>query len=58
MRTGRVKARKLHGAMPWAMYSRMTDDDPRALLPYQRTVKPVAHTVDNELPPTHCAASG
>lgn len=58
MRTGRVKARKLHDAMPWFFYGRMTDDDLRALFAYLQTVKPVAHTVDNELPPTHCAVCG
>lgn len=58
MRTGRVKARKLHDAMPWSFYGRMTDDDLRALFAYLQTVKPVTHTVDNELPPTRCAACG
>lgn len=58
MRTGQVKARKIHDAMPWQMYSRMTDDDLRALFAYLQTIKPVAHTVDNELPPTHCAVCG
>ena len=54
MRTGMVKARKVHSQMPWTIYRQQTDDDLRAVMAYLRTVKPAAHRVDNTLPPTVC----
>jgi hypothetical protein len=51
MRTGRVKARKIHDAMPWIGYGRQTDDDLKAIFAYLRTLTPVPHRVDNSLPP-------
>jgi hypothetical protein len=58
MRTGQVKARKLHPQMPWILYGGMTDADLKAMFAYIRGFKPVAHTVDNTLPPTQCALCG
>ena len=54
MRTGMVKARKLHDMMPWNIYSKQTDDDLKAIFAYLKTVAPVQHRVDNTLPATDC----
>ena len=54
MRTGKVRARPLRKPMPWWVYGRMTDEDLKAIFAYLRTVKPVAHRVDNSEPPTYC----
>lgn len=54
MRTGKVGARALSPLMPWNVYSKMTDDDLKAMFAYLRTLKPVRHRVDNSLPPTAC----
>jgi mono/diheme cytochrome c family protein len=58
MRTGRVKARKLHDAMPWRFYGTQTDEDLRAIFSYLETVAPVQHRVDNTLPATACQRCG
>jgi mono/diheme cytochrome c family protein len=58
MRTGRVKARKLHDAMPWSFYGTQTDEDLRAIFSYLETVAPVQHRVDNTLPATACQRCG
>ncbi|HEY7285688.1 MAG TPA: c-type cytochrome [Vicinamibacterales bacterium] len=58
MRTGMVKARKVHDAMPWLAYGHQTDDDLRAIFAYLRTVAQVKHRVDNALPPTACPVCG
>jgi hypothetical protein len=58
MRTGMVKARKLHDAMPWNGYARQTDDDLRAIFAFLQTVAPVKHRVDNTLPATRCPVCG
>ncbi|MBF8300925.1 MAG: hypothetical protein HW394_1295 [Acidobacteria bacterium] len=58
MRTGRVKARKIHDAMPWKLYGRQTDDDLKAMFAYLGTITPVPHRVDNALPPTECPRCG
>lgn len=58
MRTGKVKARKIHDAMPWAMYGKQTDEDLEAMFAYLKTLAPVQHRVDNSLPPTDCARCG
>jgi mono/diheme cytochrome c family protein len=54
MRTGMVKARKIHDMMPWSIYREQTDDDLKAIFAYIKTVPPVQHRVDNTLPPTDC----
>lgn len=58
MRTGRVKARTIHDAMPWLVYGRQTDEDLRAIFAFLQTVKPVTHRVDNTLSPTRCPVCG
>lgn len=58
MRTGQVKARKIHDAMPWNAYGKQTDADLKAIFAYLQTVKPVKHRVDNTLPPTACPVCG
>jgi mono/diheme cytochrome c family protein len=58
MRTGQVKARKIHDQMPWGVFGRQTDDDLKAIFAYLQTVKPVKHRVDNMLPPTACPVCG
>ena len=58
MRTGMVKARKIHDAMPWRGYAGQTDDDLRALFAFLQTVAPVKHRVDNTLPATRCPVCG
>jgi hypothetical protein len=54
MRTGRVKARKIHDAMPWIGYAREADEDLKAVFAYLQTLTPVKHRVDNSLPSTDC----
>jgi mono/diheme cytochrome c family protein len=54
MRTGYVKGRKLSPHMPWWAYRNMTDEDLKSLFSYLRTVRPVAHRVDNTEPLTDC----
>lgn len=58
MRTGRVRSRKLHDAMPWSLYGRQTDEDLKAIFAYLKTLPPVQHRVDNTLPPTDCMRCG
>ncbi|MSO82397.1 MAG: hypothetical protein EXQ53_03745 [Acidobacteria bacterium] len=58
MRTGRVKARKIHDAMPWRLYGQQTDDDLKAMFAYLKTITPVPHRVDNSLPSTECRRCG
>jgi mono/diheme cytochrome c family protein len=58
MRTGMVKARKVHDAMPWRAYGRETDDDLRAIFAFLQSVPAVAHRVDNTLVPTRCPVCG
>jgi mono/diheme cytochrome c family protein len=47
MREGKVGARSLHASMPWIYFSKMTDEDLKAMFAYLRTLKPVRHRVDN-----------
>jgi len=54
MRTGMVKARKLHDMMPWNIYGKQTDGDLKAIFAYLKTVAPIQHRVDNTLPATDC----
>jgi mono/diheme cytochrome c family protein len=58
MRMGRVKARKIHDAMPWRSYRQQTTDDLRAMFAFLQTVAPVPHRVDNTLPATRCPVCG
>lgn len=58
MRTGRVKARKIHDYMPWKMYGQQTDEDLKAIFAYIKTLAPVQHRVDNSLPATDCPRCG
>ena len=58
MRTGMVKARKIHDAMPWGSYGQQTDDDLRAMFAFLQTVAPVPHRVDNALPAMRCPVCG
>ena len=58
MRTGRVVARKLSDAMPWALYRNMTDKDLRDIFAYLQALKPVHHMVDNSMPPRECRLCG
>jgi mono/diheme cytochrome c family protein len=54
IRTGHVGARELSPHMPWWVYKGMTDEDLKAIYAYLRTLKPVAHRVDNTEQPTFC----
>jgi hypothetical protein len=54
MRTGVVRARKLHPQMPFVIYRNMTDDDLRAVFAYVKTLKPVTHRINNSDAPTDC----
>lgn len=54
MRTGQVKARKIHDQMPWTFYRGQTDEDLKAMFAYLKTLAPAKHAVDNSLPPTAC----
>jgi mono/diheme cytochrome c family protein len=58
MRTGMVRSRKIHDAMPWSLYRGQTDEDLKAMFAFVRTIAPVQHRVDNTLPPTECACCG
>jgi hypothetical protein len=58
MRTGRVQSRKIHDAMPWAIYGHQTDEDLKAMFAFVKTIPPVQHRVDNTLPPTDCPQCG
>jgi mono/diheme cytochrome c family protein len=58
IRTGQIGARKLDPVMPWGFYRNMTDDDLKAVFSYIHTLPPVAHAVDNSVPPTMCPLCG
>jgi hypothetical protein len=59
MRTGRVKARELDGAMPWVAFRHLNDEDLDALYRFFRdVVPPVRHSINNLDPPTGCAICG
>lgn len=59
MRTGKVKgARKLNVIMPVRFYRNMTDEDLRAIYAWVRTLKPVAHRVDNTEKAAPCKLCG
>ena len=54
MHEGRVGARTLNATMPWTFFSRMTDDDLRAVYAYLQSLKPIKHRIDNTVPSTYC----
>jgi len=54
IRDGKVGARQMNPAMPWWFYSKMTDEDLKAIFAYLKTLKPVKHRVDNAAPATYC----
>ena len=58
MRTGRVRSRKIHDAMPWSLYGKQTDEDLRAMFAFVKTIVAVPHRVDNALAPTACPRCG
>ena len=58
MRTGRVRSRKIHDAMPWSLYGKQTDEDLRAMFAFVKTIAAVPHRVDNALAPTACPRCG
>jgi mono/diheme cytochrome c family protein len=58
MRTGLVKARKIHDQMPWTFYRGQTNEDLKAMFAYLKTLAPAKHAVDNSLPPTDCPRCG
>lgn len=58
LRTGYVKARKLSSIMPFGSFTNLADDDLQAIFAYLRTLAPVKHRVDNNLPPTLCKLCG
>jgi mono/diheme cytochrome c family protein len=58
MRTGQVKARKIHDQMPWTFYRSQTDEDLRTMFAYLKTLPPASHRVDNTLLPTACPRCG
>jgi mono/diheme cytochrome c family protein len=59
MRTGRLKGgRKINDLMPWGFYRNMSEDDLKAIFAWSRTLKPVAHRVDNTEPPAPCKRCG
>ncbi|MGA8868115.1 MAG: hypothetical protein WB510_14170 [Candidatus Sulfotelmatobacter sp.] len=58
MRTGAVGVRELNKTMPWSVLRNMTDEDLAAIFAYLKTLKPVAHRVDNREPPTLCPLDG
>ena len=54
MKTGHAKTRKLSSLMLTGFFKKMTAADLKDLFAYLKTVKPVAHRVDNTEPPTYC----
>lgn len=58
MRTGFVGSRELNQFMPWWVFRNMTDQDLAAIFTYLKTLKPIAHRVDNSLAPTLCPLDG
>jgi mono/diheme cytochrome c family protein len=54
MHEGRVGARTLNATMPWTFFSRMTDDDLKAVFAYLQSLKPIKHRIDNTVPSTYC----
>lgn len=58
LRTGHVGARKLNSLMPWGYFSKMTDEDLKAIYAYLQTLPSVQHRIDNTEPPSLCILCG
>jgi mono/diheme cytochrome c family protein len=58
MRTGSVKAMALNAIMPWPNYGTLPEQDLTDIFAYLKTLKPVAHRVDNSETPTLCRVCG
>jgi hypothetical protein len=58
MRTGVVGTRQLSKTMPWSTMRNLTDEDLAGIFAYLKTLKPIAHRVDNGEPPTLCPLDG
>jgi hypothetical protein len=59
MRTGRVKARELNGAMPWVVFRHLNDEDLYILFYFFRDiVPPVRHSINNLDPASDCRICG
>jgi mono/diheme cytochrome c family protein len=58
MRTGTVGARELNKTMPWSALRDLNDEDLAAMFAYLKTLKPIAHRVDNKEAPTLCPLDG
>lgn len=57
--TGRVEgSRELNVLMPVRFYEHMTDTDLKAVFAYLKTLRPIAHRVDNTEPPATCKLCG
>jgi hypothetical protein len=53
LKTGRHMAtsREILPPMPWYWYSRLSDDDLRAMFAYLRTIRPITNHVPDPIPP-------
>jgi len=58
MRTGKVGARELSKTMPWSAFRNLTDQDLAAMFAYLKTLRPIAHRVDNKEAPSLCPLDG
>jgi hypothetical protein len=58
MRTGVAGTRELNKTMPWSVLRNMTDEDLAGIFAYLKTLRPIAHRVDNTEPPTLCPIDG
>ncbi len=58
MRTGKVGARELSKTMPWSALRNLTDEDLAAMFAYLKTLRPIAHRVDNKEAPSLCPLDG
>jgi mono/diheme cytochrome c family protein len=59
MRSGRVRARELNGAMPWVVFRHLSDEDLDAIFRlFRDLVPPARHAINNLDPPTDCVLCG
>jgi len=58
MRTGRVQARALNNIMLWGYFRQMAEEDLKGMFAYLRTLRRVAHRVDNTEAPSACRRCG
>ncbi len=56
--TGRNGARKINPVMPWPYLRGMREEDVREIFAYLRTLRPIAHHLDNEEPASFCKKCG